>query len=78
MLCSVNYDESESGSDEEEASSDEEMSTYNGDSTSEVEEFHSSISDIVIVYHELSKNILRYLELVQEIENENVNVQNLK
>ena len=50
MLCSVNYDKSESSSDEEKASSEEKMSTYNGDSTVEVEKFHSSISDIVIVY----------------------------
>lgn len=39
MLCSVNYDKSESSSDEEKASSEEKMSTYNRDSTVEVENF---------------------------------------
>ena len=46
------------------------MSTHNRDSFPEVEEFHSSIGDVV-VYYELNKNFLRYLGLVQEVENEN-------
>ena len=42
-----------------------EKSTCNRGSTSEVEEFHSSIGDFVVVYCKLNKNILRYLRLVQ-------------
>ena len=45
MLRSGNYDDGESSSAEVEASSEEEMSACNRDSTSEVEEFHSSIGD---------------------------------
>ena len=44
MLRSVNYDESES------SFFWREMSTYNRDSTSEVEEFHWSIGDIFVYY----------------------------
>ena len=58
MFCSINYDESESSSDEEEASSEEGMSTYNRDSTSEDEEYHSSIGDIVISSVRTFSNIL--------------------
>ena len=50
ILCSVNSDESESSSEEEEASFEEETSTCNIDSTSKVEEFHSSINDLVSFY----------------------------
>ena len=78
MLNSINYDESKSSFDEEEASAEEEMSTYNRNSISEVAEFHSSVGDIVIVYYELNKNILRYLSLVQDIENKNISVSYLK
>ena len=77
MLCSVYYDESGSSSYEEGASSEGKMSTSNRDSTLEVEKFHSSVGDIVVVYNELI-NFLRYFGLVQEIENENISGQNLK
>ena len=77
MLCSIYYDESGSSSYEEGASSEGEMSTPNRDSTLEVEKFHSSVGDIVVVYNELIK-FLRYFGLVQEIENENISGQNLK
>ena len=77
MLCSVNYDESGSNSNEEGASFEGEMSTPDRGSTLEVEKFHSSIGDIVVVYNELI-NFLRYFGLVQEIENENISGQNLK
>ena len=47
MLHSVNYDENKSSSDVE-ASSEEETTTYNKNSTSEVEEFYSSIGEMLL------------------------------